>query len=136
MQLKAKGLKLTPQRLAIIDVLVEKQDIISARLSMRKQGKERNYELSTTYATLHEFTRWVSSKHCSLIPWRTLRRMWKPPQPDCDAVAKSSTIGYLLYPTSRRLRRKPAFWSRTQGWSVMGIAGTVKEILKKMEKQI
>jgi len=59
MQLKAKGLKLTPQRLAIIDVLVEKQDIHPSARSVYEEARKRkkSLSLSTTYATLNEFTR-------------------------------------------------------------------------------
>ncbi|HME41860.1 MAG TPA: transcriptional repressor, partial [Syntrophorhabdales bacterium] len=58
-QLKAKGLKLTPQRLAIIDVLIEKRDFHPGARSVYKEAKKRrkSLSLSTTYATLNELSR-------------------------------------------------------------------------------
>ena len=57
-QLKEKGLKLTPQRLAIIDVLVENCDrhpgVTLIFIEARK--KARRVSLSTVYATLKEFS--------------------------------------------------------------------------------
>ena len=58
-RLKAKGLKLTPQRLAIIDVLIEKRDLHpGARFVYREaKKKKKSLSLSTTYATLYELSR-------------------------------------------------------------------------------
>ena len=58
-RLKAKGLKLTPQRLAIIDVLIEKRDLHpGARFVYREaKKKKKSLSLSTTYATLNELSR-------------------------------------------------------------------------------
>ena len=58
-QVKAKGLKLTPQRLAIIEVLVEKRDFHPGARSVYKEAKKRkkSLSLSTTYATLNELSR-------------------------------------------------------------------------------
>ena len=58
-QLKAEGLKLTPQRLAIIDVLIEKRDLHPSARSVHKEAKKRkkSLSLSTTYATLNELSR-------------------------------------------------------------------------------
>ena len=58
-QLKTKGLKLTPQRLAIIEVLIEKQDLHPGARSVYEEAKKRkkSLSLSTTYATLNEFSR-------------------------------------------------------------------------------
>jgi len=57
-QLKEKGLKLTPQRLAIIDVLVENCDrhpgVTLVFTEARKKAKR--VSLSTVYATLKEFS--------------------------------------------------------------------------------
>ena len=55
-QLKEKGLKITPQRLAIIDVLIEKRDLHpGARLvyeeAKKKKKKKKSLSLSTAYAT-------------------------------------------------------------------------------------
>ena len=57
-QLKEKGLKVTPQRIAIIEVLVERGDLHpSARLVHElAKKKKRSLSLSTTYATLDEFS--------------------------------------------------------------------------------
>ncbi|HQH17659.1 MAG TPA: Fur family transcriptional regulator [Smithella sp.] len=57
-QLREKGLKLTPQRLAIIDALVEKCDIHpGATLIYKESRKEaKRVSLSTVYATLKEFS--------------------------------------------------------------------------------
>ncbi len=58
-QLKEKGLKVTPQRVAIIEVLIEQGDLHpSARLVYKKaKKKKKSLSLSTTYATLNEFSR-------------------------------------------------------------------------------
>ena len=58
-QLKEMGLKITPQRLAIIDVLVEQRDLHpGARLIYEEaRKKKRSLSLSTTYATLDELSR-------------------------------------------------------------------------------
>jgi Fur family peroxide stress response transcriptional regulator len=58
-QLRKNGLKLTPQRLAIIDVLIEQKDSHpGARFVYKKaKRKKKSLSLSTTYATLNEFSR-------------------------------------------------------------------------------
>jgi len=58
-QLRKKGLKVTPQRLAIIDVLIEQGDSHpGASLFYKKaKKKKKSLSLSTTYATLNEFSR-------------------------------------------------------------------------------
>ena len=58
-QLKENGLKITPQRLAIIEVLLEKRDLHpGARLLYNEaKKKKKSLSLSTTYATLNELSR-------------------------------------------------------------------------------
>ena len=58
-QLREKGLKVTPQRLAIIEVLIEKRDLHpGARLVYKEaKKKKKSLSLSTTYATLNELSR-------------------------------------------------------------------------------
>jgi Fur family peroxide stress response transcriptional regulator len=58
-QLKAKGLKLTPQRLAIIEVLIEKRDLHPGARSVHEEAKKKKKSLSlyTTYATLNDLSR-------------------------------------------------------------------------------
>ena len=58
-QLKEKGLKVTPQRMAIIEVLVEQGDLHpGARLVYEEaKKKKRSLSLSTAYATLNELSR-------------------------------------------------------------------------------
>ncbi|NWG03698.1 MAG: transcriptional repressor [Syntrophaceae bacterium] len=58
-QLRKRGLKVTPQRLAIIDVLMEQGNSHpGASLIYKKAKKKRkSLSLSTTYATLNEFSR-------------------------------------------------------------------------------
>jgi Fur family transcriptional regulator, peroxide stress response regulator len=58
-RLKEKGLKVTPQRLAIIEVLIEKRDLHpGARLVYEEaKKKKKTLSLSTTYATLNELSR-------------------------------------------------------------------------------
>lgn len=58
-QMRKKGLKVTPQRLAIIDVLIEQGDSHpGARLVYKKaKKKKKGLSLSTAYATLNEFSR-------------------------------------------------------------------------------
>jgi Fur family peroxide stress response transcriptional regulator len=58
-QMRGRGLKITPQRLAIIEVLVKKGDLHpGARLVYEEaKKKKRSLSLSTTYATLNELSR-------------------------------------------------------------------------------
>ena len=58
-QLKAKGLKLTPQRIAIIEVFIEKEDLHPGARSVYEEARKRkkSLSLSTTYATLNELSR-------------------------------------------------------------------------------
>ena len=58
-QMKAKGSRLTPQRLAIIEVLIEKRDLHPGARSVYDEAKKRkkSLSLSTTYATLNELSR-------------------------------------------------------------------------------
>jgi Fe2+ or Zn2+ uptake regulation protein len=58
-QLRERGLKITPQRLAIIDVLVEQRDLHpGARLVYEEAKKKKeSLSLSTTYATLDQLSR-------------------------------------------------------------------------------
>ena len=58
-QLRERGLKITPQRLAIIEVLVEQGDLHpGARLVYEEaKKKKRSLSLSTAYATLNELSR-------------------------------------------------------------------------------
>jgi Fur family transcriptional regulator, peroxide stress response regulator len=57
--LRRKGLKVTPQRLAIIDVLIENRSMHPTASQVYREGKKhyRGLSLSTVYATLHEFSR-------------------------------------------------------------------------------
>jgi Fur family transcriptional regulator, peroxide stress response regulator len=57
-QLREKGKKITPQRRVIIEVLVEHQDLHpGAHLVYEKaKKKKKSLSLSTTYATLDEFS--------------------------------------------------------------------------------
>ena len=58
-QLRERGLKVTPQRLAIIEVLIEQRDSHpGARLVYEEaRKKKRSLSLSTAYATLNELSR-------------------------------------------------------------------------------
>jgi Fe2+ or Zn2+ uptake regulation protein len=58
-KLKERRLKITPQRLAIIEVLVEQADLHpGARLVYKEaKRKKKSLSLSTAYATLNEFSR-------------------------------------------------------------------------------
>ena len=58
-QLKERGLKVTPQRLAIIEVLIEKKDFHpGVRLVYEEaKKKKKSLSLSTIYATLNELSR-------------------------------------------------------------------------------
>jgi len=57
-QMRKKGLKVTPQRLAIIDVLIEQGDSHPGASLIHKKAKKKkkSLSLSTTYATLNEFS--------------------------------------------------------------------------------
>jgi Fur family peroxide stress response transcriptional regulator len=58
-QLRKNGLKVTPQRLAIMDVLIEQRDSHPGASLIYKKAKrkKKSLSLSTTYATLNEFFR-------------------------------------------------------------------------------
>jgi Fur family peroxide stress response transcriptional regulator len=57
-QLRERGLKVTPQRVAIIEVLIEQRDSHpGARLVYEEaKKKKKSVSLSTTYATLNELS--------------------------------------------------------------------------------
>ena len=59
-RLKEKGLKITGQRLAIIDVLVEQGNIHPGATFVYREArkKHKSLSLSTTYATINEFIRY------------------------------------------------------------------------------
>ena len=58
-KLREKGLKLTSQRQAIIEVLVEKRDLHpgASQVYHEAKKKKKSLSLSATYATLNEFSR-------------------------------------------------------------------------------
>ena len=58
-QVRKKGLKVTPQRLAIIDVLIEQGDLHPGASLVYKKAKKKkkSLSLSTTYATLNALSR-------------------------------------------------------------------------------
>jgi len=58
-RLKQKKLKVTPQRLAIIEVLLEKRDLHPGAALVYKEAKKKKkrLSLSATYATLNELSR-------------------------------------------------------------------------------
>ncbi len=58
-QVREKGLKVTPQRLAIIEVLVDMMDSHPGAHIVYKEAKKKkkSLSLSTTYATLNELSR-------------------------------------------------------------------------------
>ena len=58
-QLREKGLKVTPQRIAIIEVLIEQANLHPSAGLVYKAAKKKkkSLSLSTTYATLDEFSR-------------------------------------------------------------------------------
>lgn len=58
-QMKEKGSKLTPQRLAIIEVLIKKRDLHPGARSVYEEArkKKKGLSLSTTYATLDLLSR-------------------------------------------------------------------------------
>jgi Fur family transcriptional regulator, peroxide stress response regulator len=63
-QLREKRLKITPQRMAIIEVLIGQKDLHpGARLVYREaKKKKKSLSLSATYATLNELSRHGISK--------------------------------------------------------------------------
>jgi Fur family peroxide stress response transcriptional regulator len=58
-QLRQRGLKITPQRVAIIEVLIERRDLHPGARLVYEEAKKKNksVSLSTTYATLNELSR-------------------------------------------------------------------------------
>jgi len=58
-QLRERGLKITPQRLAIIEVLAEQGDLHPGTRLVYEEAKKkkRSLSLSTAYATLNELSR-------------------------------------------------------------------------------
>ena len=59
-KLKQRGLRITPQRLAIIEVLIEKGHLHPGAGFIYKEAKKKSRSLclSTTYATINEFSRY------------------------------------------------------------------------------
>ncbi len=59
-RLKERGLKLTPQRRAVIEVLVEKGDLHPGAPLIHEEAKKKkkSLSLSTVYATLNELARY------------------------------------------------------------------------------
>ena len=57
-QLREKGLKITPQRLAVIDALVENRHKLSGATLIYQETRKKlkSISLSTVYATLKEFS--------------------------------------------------------------------------------
>ncbi len=57
-QLREKGLRITPQRLAIIDALVENRHVHPGATLIYEQARKKSgrISLSTVYATLKEFS--------------------------------------------------------------------------------
>ena len=58
-KLRQKGFKITPQRLAIIDVLIENETVHPGAYLIYDEAKKRSkgLSLSSVYATLNEFSR-------------------------------------------------------------------------------
>jgi Fur family transcriptional regulator, peroxide stress response regulator len=58
-QLKARGLKVTPQRLAVIEVLIDKRALHpgASLVHAEAKKKKKSLSLSTVYATLNELSR-------------------------------------------------------------------------------
>ena len=58
-RLKEKGLKVTPQRMAIIEVLIERGDLHPGARFVYEEAKKKkkSLSLSTAYSTLNEFSR-------------------------------------------------------------------------------
>jgi Fur family peroxide stress response transcriptional regulator len=59
-KLKERGLRITPQRLAIIDVLVEKGHLHPGAYYIHREARKKGkgLSLSTAYATIKEFSRY------------------------------------------------------------------------------
>jgi Fe2+ or Zn2+ uptake regulation protein len=59
-QLKKKGLKVTPQRMAIVEVLIEQGDLHPGARFIYEEAKKKkkSLSLSATYATLNELSRY------------------------------------------------------------------------------
>lgn len=58
-QLRQKGLKITPQRIAIIEAIEDSGDLHPSACQIYKEAKKKvpKLSLSTTYATIKEFSR-------------------------------------------------------------------------------
>ncbi|MGA2333690.1 MAG: Fur family transcriptional regulator [Syntrophales bacterium] len=59
-KLKQRGLRITPQRLAIVEVLIEKGHLHPGARFIYKEAKKKSRSLclATTYATINEFSRY------------------------------------------------------------------------------
>jgi len=71
--LKRKGLKMTPQRLAIIEALAAMRDLHPSAGAVYREARKirKGLSLSTTYATLNQLSRRASSRHLSSTRRRT-----------------------------------------------------------------
>ena len=74
-RLRKTGLKVTPQRLAIIDVLIEQGDSHPGASFIHRMAKrkKKSLSLSTTYATLNEFSRYGIIK---TLPFDTMENRY------------------------------------------------------------
>ena len=72
-KMREKGLKLTPQRLAIIDVLIEKNLLHPSASLIYNEAKRRTsgLSLSTVYFTLNELSKHGIIKMLEFDKWKT-----------------------------------------------------------------
>jgi Fe2+ or Zn2+ uptake regulation protein len=113
-KMREKGLKLTPQRLAIIDVLVEKNPLHPSARVIHHSAKQRTkgLSLSTVYYTLNEL-----SKHgiIKMLEFDKMEDRYEGTLTDHINLICKQCHGIMDYSVpvvidSREVTRKTRFW--------------------------
>jgi len=128
-QLKEKGLKITPQRAAIIEALVKNRYAHpgATMIFTEARKKAKHVSLSTVYATLKEFSEngLIKQLEFDRMENRYERRSVRSYQSDLQTVAERlSTITslHLLNPETLPVNR--VLSSQIPEWNCTGIAAT------------
>jgi len=122
-------LKVTPQRIAIVEVLIEQGDLHpSVRLVYREaRKKKKSLSLSTIYVTLNEFSRHGIIK---TLQFDTMENRYETNREEhinliCERCKKVLDYKVPITVDQKGWRRRPASRSLIPGWNITGIAASV-----------
>ena len=139
-QLKEKGLRVTPQRLAIIEVLIEKRDLHpGARLVYEEaKKKKKSLSLSTTYATLNELSRHgiIKTLQFDRIENRYEGNLEEHINLICERCNKILDYKISVALTRGRWRGKLVSRSLIPGWSTTIMSDAKSDLLTLLEELI